>query len=229
MQWPSLKKEFLPGEVKLDSRVSVSGPRFAEDAQNVPIQMDASALVREGVVVKRMAVLVDRNPIRHVLDFEPDQVQPRLSFRFKLEQSSPVRVAVLDDTGVWHVNSVWVEATGGGCTVAGATRKDGSWPQTLNQVQTRFFPALPGLGGARLRLRIMHPMDTGLVNGIPALYLDALRLSDASGETLWQLYLHEPTAENPIFSFDFYNNPSSAMRLTGVDNDGNRLDVSVSP
>ena len=230
MQWPSLHKEFLGGQpFVFDARVAISGPRFAEDAQAVPIQMDGSALLKDKFEIRHMLVLVDRNPIRRVLDFEPVHVQPRLSFRFKLEQSSPVRVAVQDQNGLWHVNSVLVEATGGGCTVSGASRKDGSWSQTLNQVQSRFFQTIPGATGSRLRLRIMHPMDTGLVPGTPGLYLERLELRDSQGQLLWALHPFEPVAENPIFSFDFYALPAGWLELTGVDNNGNRLKEGLAP
>jgi sulfur-oxidizing protein SoxY len=33
--------------------------------------------------------------------------------------------------GICHVGGTWVDSAGGGCTVAGVTRKDGSWSQTL--------------------------------------------------------------------------------------------------
>ena len=228
MQWPALKKEYLrSGPVVFDERVSVSGPQFAEDAQSVPLQIDAQALVAAGFSVQRMVVLVDRNPIRQVVDFEPLQSQPRLTLRFKLEQSSPVRLAVLDGAGVWHVNSALINATGGGCTVSGESRRNGSWVQTLNQVQTRFFPAIAGLFASRLRLLVMHPMDTGLVAGVPPLYLETLELSDAGDQALWRLHLHEPVAENPIFSFDFTRAPHGPLHLRGRDNNGNRIDQGV--
>ncbi len=229
-QWPQLRQEFLgTGQAFFDSRVKVVGPRFADDPMNVPIAVDASALVADGLRVVRMVVVVERNPIRKVLEFMPDGVLPRLAFRFKLEQASPVRVAVLDDQGVWHIGGVQVDASGGGCTVAGVTRADGSWSRTLNNVQTRFFQDILGGSAARLRMRIMHPMDTGLVAGIPAFYIEQLRLSDAAGQAVLRLALYEPVSENPTFSFDFGSRPRTALQLVGSDNNGNRVAAEVVP
>ena len=222
-QWSGMEEEFLRGQkVAFDERVKVTGPRFAEDAMNVPISLDASALGD----VRRVMVLVDRNPIRKVLEFFPLRTRPTLAFRFKLQQSSPVRVAALGADGIWRVGSTWVEATGGGCTAPGATRASGTWHQTLGQSQARFF----GQGDAtRLRLRVMHPMDTGLVAGIPAFYLEELALRDEAGTEYLKLQTFEPVSENPVFSFDLPAKPVGKLVFSGRDNNGNRVDAGVSP
>lgn len=224
-QWPLVRKEALrQAPYVFDSRVKVTGPAFAEDPMRVPIAFDASALGE----VDRIVVAVDRNPIRKVLEFEPLRVRPSLSFRFKLEQASPVRVAARTRDGVWHVGGVMVDASGGGCTVPGATRRDGSWSTTLNRVESRVFPGLGGNGG-RVRLRVMHPMDTGLVAGIPAFHVESLSLLDATRETMLRLTLYEPVAENPIFSFDLREAIERGMTVTGRDNNGNRFAAQVTP
>lgn len=230
VQWPALRKDYFgTAVVSFDARVKVSGPRFADDAMNVPIAVDASELVADGEQVLKMVVIVERNPIRKVLEFEPRGVLPRLTFRFKLEQASPVRVAVLDQRGKWHIGSAQVDASGGGCTVAGATRSDGSWNRTLNQVQTRYFRDIVGGNSARLRLRVMHPMDTGLVAGIPAFHIERITLETDAGQALLNLSLYEPVSENPTFSFDFSTRPTAVLRLTGADNNGNRILAEVAP
>jgi sulfur-oxidizing protein SoxY len=224
-QWPELKKEFLGprARVVFDDRVTVQGPAFAEDPMNVPITV--SALGLQGV--ERIVVLVDRNPIRKVLELSPVAAQPAVAFRFKLEQASPVRALALVK-GVWHVGGTRVDSAGGGCTVAGATRKDGSWTQTLGQVSGRVFSSVPGqVGAARLRVRVMHPMDTGLVNGIPAFYVRQLSVRDARDRELARMQTFEPVSENPVFSFDFASPPPGPLRIVGTDNNGNRIDSVV--
>ena len=230
--WAGLHKQYLGGEpFVFDDRVQVTGPAFAEDPMNVPLSIDAQALPE----VTQMVVLVERNPIRKVLVYYPQAMLPRVSFHFKLEQASPVRAAAKTRDGVWHVGSTWVEASGGGCTVAGGSRKDGSWARTLGQVSGRVFdpaqrpraqslaPAQPGESSLRLRLRVMHPMDTGLVSGIPAFYINRLQVSSSLGEPLLRLELFEPVSENPVLSFDFPHALPGALLLTGSDNNGNRL------
>jgi len=224
-QWSELRKEFLGAQARFvfDERVQVKGPAFAEDPMNVPITVSADL-----PGVQRIVVLVDRNPIRKVLELQPLLAQPAVSFRFKLEQASPVRAAAQTADGVWHVGGTLVDSAGGGCTVPGGSRADGSWTQTLGQVSGRLFSAAPGPdAGARLRLRVMHPMDTGLVNGIPAFHLSRLSVRDAGNRELLRLQTFEPVSENPVLSFDFARPPPGPLRIVGVDNNGNRIDSKV--
>jgi sulfur-oxidizing protein SoxY len=225
-QWSELRKDFLGAKarVQFDDRVQVKGPAFAEDPMNVPI-----TVATDLPGVQRILVLVDRNPIRRVLELQPLVAQPAVSFRFKLEQGSPVRAAALTHDGVWHVGGTWVDSAGGGCTVPGGTRADGSWSQTLGQVSARLYSAAPGASepGSRLRLRVMHPMDTGLVNGIPAFHLTRLSVRDAGDRELLRLQTFEPLSENPVLSFEFAKPPPGPLRIVGVDNNGNRIDSRV--
>ncbi len=227
MQYPSLREQTI-GKVPahFTDAVLVKGPAFADDAMNVPLLVDARGLSDVGGGVARIRVAVDRNPVRQVLDFEPLRALPMLAFRIRMEQASPVRAFVQTKDGQWHVGSAWVQAAGGGCTVPGLTRADGSWSKTLGQVQARFFNNVVE-GSRRLRLRVMHPMDTGLVAGIPAFFIEQLELQDAGGQAWWRIALHEPVSENPLITFELPTASPSAFRLVGRDNNGNRIDAEV--
>ena len=227
MQYPSLREQTI-GKVpaRFTDAVLVKGPAFADDAMNVPLLVDARGLSDVGGGVARIRVAVDRNPVRQVLDYEPLRALPMLAFRIRMEQASPVRAFVQTKDGQWHVGSAWVQAAGGGCTVPGLTRADGSWSKTLGQVQARFFNNVVE-GSRRLRLRVMHPMDTGLVAGIPAFFIEQLELQDAGGQAWWRIALHEPVSENPLITFELPTASPSAFRLVGRDNNGNRIDAEV--
>ena len=229
LAWPELKREFLGVEARVvfDPRVQVQAPAFAEDPMNVPVSVRVTGLAD----VQRLIVLVDRNPIRKVLEYQPLAALPAIAFRFKLEQGSAVRAAAQTRDGQWHVGGTWVDSSGGGCTVSGATRQDGSWAQTLGQGQARVFGQSPAAGAAavRLRLRVMHPMDTGLVGGVPAFYLNRLAVRDADGRELARLLTYEPISENPVFSFDFPGALRGPLQITGSDNNGNRIALTATP
>jgi sulfur-oxidizing protein SoxY len=220
--WVDMKRVFLnDGKAVFDERVMVLGPAFAEDPMNVPISVRVDPALGP---IEKIVVMVDRNPIRKVLVYYPMQALPALAFRFKLEQASPVRAAALTKSGVWHVGGAWVDSSGGGCTVAGATRKDGSWSSTLGDVSGRLFSVAPGSDAAsRLRLKVMHPMDTGLVGGIPAFYVNRLSVRDGADRELARLQTFEPVSENPVFSFDFTTPPAGGVTVVGTDNNGNRI------
>jgi sulfur-oxidizing protein SoxY len=216
--WIDMRREYLGGaKVTYDPRVRVEGPAFAEDPMNVPIAVRVDPALGR---VERIEVFVDRNPIRRVLAYEPLQALPAIGFRFKLEQASPVRAAVKLADGRWVVGGTLVDSSGGGCTVPGATRKDGSWTQTLGDVSGRLFSRPDA---TRLRIRLMHPMDTGLVGGIPAFYVNRLSVQDGTGRELARLQTWEPVSENPVLSFDFAVPPEGGVKLVGGDNNGNRI------
>lgn len=229
MQWPSLRAQYLgDAPMQFSADVLIKGPRYAEDAMNVPLLLDARALGSQGGGIERILVIADRNPVREVLNFEPLLALPMLAFRMRMEQATPVRAMVKTRDGRWHVGGVWVQAAGGGCTVSGATRTDGSWARTLNQVQTRLFSNVIE-NSQRLRVRIMHPMDTGLVAGIPAFYIENLELVDDVDRVWWRLALHEPVSENPLLTFELPGRPVGRLRLTGRDNNGNLIQAEVTP
>ena len=224
MQWPSLRDEIMGkgARMRFAPEVLVRGPQFADDAMNVPVLLDARALSAVGGGIERIEVAADRNPVRAILSFTPHQSLPVLAFRFKLEQASPLRVMVLTRDGQWHVGQTLIQASGGGCTVPGRSRADGSWERTLMQVQAKFFLNVLE-GSRRLRLRVMHPMDTGLAAGIPPFFIERMALTDERGALCWELALHEPVSENPLLTFEMANATAQRWVLTGADNNGNRL------
>lgn len=225
-RWGDMHRLFFrDAPVVFDDRVRVAGPQFAEDSMNVPISVNVEGL--DGV--EEVLVFADFNPILKVLEFYPVLARPYLAFRIKLQQSSPVRAAARTTDGVWHVGGILVEASGGGCTAPSMGRGTGDWVRVLNQVSGRVWER--GDEGARVRLKIMHPMDTGLAPGIPAFYIERMSLRDEAGREYLRIQTYEPVSENPVFSFDLdpRHPPSGTLTLTGVDNNGNRIAAPIAP
>ena len=225
-RWEDMRKHFFAGQpVVFDDRVKVTAPKFAEDSMNVPVLVDAEGL-RD---VQEIVVFADFNPILKVLEFYPEQAKPFLAFRFKLQQASPVRAAARTADGVWHVGGTWVDSAGGGCTAPGAGRTAGGWEKVLNEVNGRVWTEPDA--GRRVRVRVMHPMDTGLAPGIPAFFIEQLVLKDDGGTAYLRLNTFEPVSENPIFTFDLLAGarPAGSLVLSGVDNNGNQIAATLTP
>lgn len=221
--WPDLRQRYLGADkVVFDPRVVVSGPAVAEDSMNVPVGVKIQGLPD----VKRVMVIADLNPIIKVLEFSPQGAAPSLHFRMKLQQGSPIRAMAQTADGVWHVGGIWIDAAGGGCTAPSVGRSAPNWSATLGQVQAKIWP---GEGQSRIKLSIMHPMDTGLAPGIPAFYIERLSLQDNAGREWMMIDTFEPVSENPVFSFDFPGTPPSGLTLVGRDNNGNRINARVMP
>lgn len=221
-RWIDMKREFFrDARVEFDARVKVSAPDIAEDPLNVPVSVDASTLPG----VEEVLVFADFNPIVKALRFMPASAQASLGFRLKLQQSTPVRAAARTADGVWHVGGTWVTTTGGGCTLPSTGSAAPEWQQRLNDVSGRVWPLLRG--GERLRLRVIHPMDTGLAASIPIFHIEDLLVSDAAGRKLMEIQPYAPVAENPIFTIDLPAGGSGPLRVSGRDNNGNRIQAEV--
>ena len=223
VQWKDMERTFLAGQKYVfDSRVKVDAPATAEDPMNVPITVDASALAD----VKEILVFADFNPILEILRFYPDATAPFISFRAKLQQTTPVRAAVRTGDGAWHVGGSMVQTIGGGCTAPSLGSGSTEWQQRLNQVSARIWTEGPMSG--RVRLRIIHPMDTGLAAGIPPFYLETLVFRDEAGKPVARLELSQPVSENPVFTLN-RGNTSGALLAEGRDNNGNLLKARIAP
>lgn len=225
-RWGDMQREFFrDAQIVFDERVKVSAPVTAEDALNVPVAVDATALGR----VEEVLVFADFNPIVKALSFEPGDARASLGFRLKLQQSTPVRAAARTVDGLWHVGGTWVNTTGGGCTLPSTGTGSPEWQQRLNEVSARRWPRVDG--GTRLRLQIIHPMDTGLAAGVPVFHIDELGISTTDGTRLMLIHPAEPVAENPLFTIDIPPGVvgGGVLRISGRDNNGNLIRAEVAP
>lgn len=223
-RWSDMRKEMFPASAKVvfDERVKVTAPLTAENAMNVPVSVDASALPG----VREVLVFADFNPIVRIVRFEPTGAQPSLGFRIKLQQSTPVRAAVRTSDGSWHVGGTWVNTAGGGCTLPSTGSASPEWQKRLGEVSSRVWARKEG--GERIRLRIIHPIDTGLAAGIPAFFLQDLDLTDDKGKALMHIEGFEPIAENPVFTVDVpVARASAGYRVSGRDNNGNAISAVI--
>lgn len=230
-RWEEMRKLLFKNErVVFDERVKVFAPQTAENALNVPIRVDASALPG----VKKVVVFADFNPIIEIIRFYPGQSAPNLGFRAKLQQSTPIRAAAQTADGVWHLGGVLVATAGGGCTAASFGSASPEWQRRLNEVSGRIWPreAEPGASTnqLRLRLRIIHPMDTGLADGIPVFFIEDLKLADAAGRLLMRIEPLEPVSENPVFTLDIpAESGNGRIEVSGRDNNGNLIKSWITP
>lgn len=220
-QWTVMHHLYLNDEpVIFDDKVKIYAPEFAEDSMNVPVSFDASTL--KGV--QEIVVIADLNPIPLVLRYFPEEISPYLAFRIKLQQGSPVRAAVKTSDNVWHVGSTWVDASGGGCTLPSVGTSTGDWSSTLGKVSANIWERSDDIPN-RMRIRVMHPMDTGLAPGIPKFHIEKMTISDKQGKQLARLEVYEPISENPMLSLGI--DKHEYLKINGRDNNGNVINAEV--
>lgn len=221
VQWAYMKKAFLGDKpVVFDDRIKVLAPDSAENSLEVPVFVDASALKN----VKQLLLFADLNPLPLILEYFPsDKVKPTLGFRFKVQQTTPVRVAALTEDGTWHVAGRWIDAAGGGCTLPSLASGNQAWATRLGEVNGRVWERDEG---QRMRFSVLHPMDTGLASGIPVFHVSEVEVKDENGDVIALLKPYEPVSENPVFTLDIKG--KGKISVDGRDNNGNRFKAELS-
>lgn len=194
--WEDMQKQFFGDDrFEFDDRVKVSVPSVVENQAQVPVTVDARGLGD----VRKVVVFADLNPVQHTLTLIPNDAQPYIAFRMKVEQATPVRAAVLTGDGVWHVGGQFLEAAGGGCSSPAMARNKPDWSSTVGHTRGRAWRQADGM--SKLRMTIKHPMDTGLTrDNIPAFYIEELRVRSKSGKVLATIKMHEPVSEDPTLT-----------------------------
>ena len=223
-KWADLAARLLPdAPVVFDERVRIVIPPVVENQAQVPVVADARAVPG----VRQLRVFADYNPIEHVLTLHPGRAEPYVSFRMKVEQGTPLRAAALAADGRWHVGSVFLEASGGGCSAPAMARRDQDWSATVGHAQGRLWRQADGT--TRIRMRVRHPMDTGLAkDNTPAFFLEQMTARSSKGDILARLATFEPLAEDPTVTL-IVRPPAgeTAVDIESRDNNGGVYHASI--
>lgn len=221
VMWAFYHKQFLAdAPFVFDERVKLLASPFAEDARQVPLEIDARAF--NGEVVKILA-WAELNPLPKIVEFEPKAgVLPWLAIRIRIEQATPLRAAVLTTDGLWHVGSTLIDAAGGGCTAPSVVRSQPGWEEHIGEVLGGRYPRGEF---SRVRVQVAHPMDNGMVSGIPEFFLNHAQLRGRDDQVLAELELFPAVSENPNLAFDI--DAPGPTRLVLRDNSGNEFDAAI--
>ena len=211
--WETMAQNHLSDfPIVFDPSIEVGLPPVTEDQTQVPITIDARKLG----VVDEVVVLGDLNPFPMTLKIRPGTAPAYVAFRMRIEQGTVIRAAARKD-GVWHVGARYLDAAGGGCSVPPVTESHVDWDH-LGQMRARVWRESADM--LRLRLRIVHPMDTGL-HKEPAFFIQKVGIKDAAGRVLADLDVFEPIASNPTLTV-LLADPKAGdhLSVTARDSDG---------
>ncbi|MCT2398757.1 quinoprotein dehydrogenase-associated SoxYZ-like carrier [Novosphingobium mangrovi (ex Huang et al. 2023)] len=208
--------------VSFDERVKIEMPIIAENQHAFPVAIDARALPG----ARRIVLFADLNPIPVALDYRPLAAEPFIATRIKLDQATPVRAAVQLEDGSWHLAGKWIDASGGGCSAPPVSRVRGDWAEHLGEIRGSGWHE-----GSETRLRISfrHPMDTGLVENIPAYNIDNVTVSRADGTPLARMHVFGSVAEDPAFTVIVDDPARTAFSVSARDTGGLEFSGSLAP
>lgn len=219
--WQLYRERYL-GEtpVRFDQRVRISAPGFAEDSGQVPVDIDASAFNGR---FEKMLLWVELNPIPLVLEYQPmTHGLGRIAVNLRLEQGSPVRAAVLSE-GLWYVGSIFIDGAGGGCSTPGIANSGKDWSRDFGQVRARRFQTE---AANRLRFRLMHPMESGLLPSESPFYIEDVLFSSGN-DTVARMIWYASISENPELTIDLRGSDTTRYHLRARDNNGNVLEQDI--
>ena len=218
--WDATVENYLKGHpIVFDDDVVVGLPPVTEDQTHVPIMVDARKLGQ----VDEMVIIGDLSPFPLTLKVRPNGSPAFVAFRMRIEQATVIRAAVMKD-GTWHVGGRYLDASGGGCEAPPADEAKLDW-STLGRMRGKIWRETADT--LRLRLRIVHPMDTGLEKE-PAFYIETMKITDANGKMLCDLDVRQPISDYPTFTF-LLADPKTGdhVAIAARDTDGNDFSAKV--
>lgn len=224
--WEDVRDAFFgENQVTFDDGVTIMMADVIENSHDVPVALKLSPELEN---VKEIMLLVENNPIQHVARLIPHRPLSQVGLKIRLERSTPVRAAALTDDGTWHVASKWVKVlTPGGCSVPAERELEANELDKTGQIAMRRFERSGS--GARLKFRIIHPMDTGFAahpdgEEIPAYYLEDITVADGDGPVV-DVITQAAMAADPIITIDVPGLKQS-LRIEARDSKGLEFEAS---
>ena len=233
--WQKLKRSLFENRpVASDARgiVELVTPIRAEDAAVVPVAIRTQLTQRPERYVRRIYLIVDKNPspLAAMFELTPESGRADLETRIRIEEYTHVRaVAELSD-GTLFADTRFVKASGGCSAPAGkdpaaAAARVGRMRLAVDGNVSYNQPALA-------QLMISHPNDSGLVmdqltrHYTPAYFVRSIRVTYA-GRPILTAEVDFSISENPNFRFYFVPVGDGELKAEAVDTKELRFETTL--
>ena len=204
-----IKEEYLGKNYEFlnNSKIKIIIQDEVEEAHEVSMVVKIPKILKD---TKKIFILVDNNPIQLVTKIFPQKPLKSVGFNIRMEQDSFVRAAILDSKNIWNISSkkVIVKSPGGCSLPACDPTKEICEPSKLGKIVMHKYKR--SSGDWRLKFKINHPMDTGLVTDpssgkiIPEYHVNWLYFQNDE-EELAKAQTYGALSANPTFILDFYD------------------------
>jgi len=160
----TLKNQFFQGKSieENDSVVELDVPYRAEDPAIVPVKVVSKFPQTAQRYIKRVWVLVDKNPFPFVGEFEffPESGKADLAMRIRVNTYSNIRAIAETNDGKLTMTKKFVKASGGCSAPIGADLDEAM--KRLGKVKFRLDDGLQVGQPTQAQLMISHPNITGM-------------------------------------------------------------------
>ncbi len=206
-EWERLSARLFPGRRILAGQgvVQLIAPLRAAYGASVPVQLLSKLPQRAQLHVRRMHLVVDKNPspLAATLDLSLALGQADFETRLRVDEYSHVRVISELSNGELHTDSRYVK-TSGGCSAPPNREAPHLIGKTLLKLAGELRPGQPTAAD----VTVIHPNDTGFelnnitVMFIPPHFVRSIKLSHG-GQKLLDAELDFSLSENPTLRFYF--------------------------
>ena len=206
-EWEKLRDKLFAGRPmrSVDAKVQLIVPLRAAYGASVPVKIVSRLPQRPELYVKRIYLLVDKNPsqLAAVLDLTPEVGQADFETRLRVDEYSHVRVVSELSNGELHLDSRFVK-TSGGCSAP----PNRSHPELIGKTVFKLPAGVNMNAPTTAEVTVLHPNDTGFelnnltVMFIPPHFVRSIKVSFAERK-IFDAELDFSVSENPNFRFNF--------------------------
>lgn len=206
-EWEHLRAKLF-GTRPIDvsrSRVQLSVPLRAAYGASVPVKIVSQQPQLPELYVKKMVLLVDKNPspVAAVIELTPLVGQADFETRLRVDEYSHIRVIAEMSNGELHMDSRYVKVSGG-CSAPPNRDQLHNIGKTVLKLPAGFHLNAPTAAD----VQVVHPNDTGFelnhvtVMYIPPHFVRSIKVT-YGGEKVFDAELDFSISENPALRFNF--------------------------
>jgi sulfur-oxidizing protein SoxY len=220
-EWERLREHlFQRRAIAADgSVVQLVVPLRAAYGASVPIRIVSKIPQRADRFVKRMVLLVDKNPspLAATLDLTPEVGQADFETRLRIDEYSHVRIVSELSDGSLHMDSRYVK-TSGGCSAPPNRDALNLIGRTVLKVAGEVKLEAPNAAD----VTVLHPNDTGFelnqvtVMYIPSHFVRSIKVTFAQ-RRIFDADLDFSISENPTWRFNFVPHGPGELRAEVTD------------
>lgn len=160
----TLKPQFFAGKTILAGKgvIQLTTPRRAEDPALVPIKVTAGFVQTKEKYIKRILLLIDKNPVPLIGEFEftPESGKADIAMRVRVNTYSYIRAIAEMNNGDLFMVKKFVKASGG-CSAPIGADYDAAM-QRLGKMKFRLDDEIKDGKPTMAQLLISHPNVTGM-------------------------------------------------------------------
>lgn len=230
--WPVVKEAFFPKRDILEvDFLKIEAPRRAESGAQVPVTLTYDKAAAEGVVINKLYVIVDANPIQLAATYHlTDMLNGfQMATRIRQETDSFVRLIGEAADGKLYMTKREIRAAGG----CGGTVDNNESEVRAAAGKIKLSVDAPKMGeAATATFNIKHVMRTGLQRDlvsqgyVPAFYINKTTFT-YNGKVVMTVDVGVGTSEDPYMKFSFVPDAPGKLEVVAIDNEGKTFTHSV--